>query len=548
MAASSEHPQADFPALTDTYLIVNAAEGLEPGAYYYNRDSRAFELLKAGNFRGEAGYLCLEQPLGMDCSALVVYMADLERALSAFGNRGYGDVHLEAGILGGRAYLAAYSLGRGATGLTFYDDDTTKFFEPHAAGKSPLLMVALGSSPLANEIVSSLENRAFAHDCECLRSRSDYVYPIRSGYSFAEVDCSMNLPEFQNLDLSIARARIALSLIAMLSLYVDPSTAGGLFHLNAYALTTLLCHLAYSVGMYFALTRRYADWNLQVLSTCFDLFFATAIAFITEGQTSASFVFFVFAIIAAGNRAKSRPIVTVTVCSVALYLLVIILTQGLTSVYDMRAVYLAIAGYLIGFFSQQRALFEAEVRELETRTERQSIARSLHDGYVQALAGVNLRLETCRALLNRNRPQDALVEITDLQAGVAREYDAVRIYLRSLAGIDQRPTAEFAARASDPSFEVRAAFSGGSLLGEHILQIMLEGLRNSRSHGLANLVKIEVREVEDKVSITIEDDGVGLSDSSSRPWAIASRVAELEGHMSMHSDGSTRLQIELPNS
>ena len=73
-------------------------------------------------------------------------------------------------------------------------------------------------------------------------------------------------------------------------------------------------------------------------------------------------------------------------------------------------------------------------------------------------------------------------------------------------------------------------------------------LRNSRSHGLANLVRIEVREVEDKVSITIEDDGVGLSDSSSRPWAIASRVAELEGHMSMHSDGSTRLQIELPNS
>jgi len=144
MAASSEHPQADFPPLTDTYLIVNAATGMEPGAYYYDRPARAFELLKPGNFRGEAGYLCLEQPLGMDCSALVVYMADLERTLRAFGNRGYGDAHLEAGILGGRAYLAAYSLGRGATGLTFYDDDTTKFFEPHAAGKSPLLMVALG--------------------------------------------------------------------------------------------------------------------------------------------------------------------------------------------------------------------------------------------------------------------------------------------------------------------------------------------------------------------------------------------------------------------
>jgi hypothetical protein len=116
---------------------------------------RAFELLKPGNFRGEAGYLCLEQPLGMDCSALIVYMADLERVLHAFGNRGYGDAHLEAGILGGRAYLAAYSLSRGATGLTFYDDDTTKFFEPHAAGKSPLLMVAVGIPRSRMKIVAA---------------------------------------------------------------------------------------------------------------------------------------------------------------------------------------------------------------------------------------------------------------------------------------------------------------------------------------------------------------------------------------------------------
>src|SRR6204780_103940 len=44
MAASSEHPQADFPRLTDTYLIVNAATGMEPGADYCNRGGRAFGL------------------------------------------------------------------------------------------------------------------------------------------------------------------------------------------------------------------------------------------------------------------------------------------------------------------------------------------------------------------------------------------------------------------------------------------------------------------------------------------------------------------------
>lgn len=144
MALSSSHPRGDFPRLTDTYLVINAVEGMEPGAYYYWRQRRAFELLKAGDFRREAGYLCLEQPLGADCSALVCYMAGLESALQALGNRGYRDAHLEAGLLGGRAYLAAYSLDRGATGLTFYDDDTSEFFKPHAAGKSPILMVAIG--------------------------------------------------------------------------------------------------------------------------------------------------------------------------------------------------------------------------------------------------------------------------------------------------------------------------------------------------------------------------------------------------------------------
>ncbi len=141
---SSGHPRCDFAPLTDTYLIVNAVDGLAPGAYYYSRTRRALELLKAGDFRGNAGCLSLEQPLGADCSVLICYMADFNRLLGAMGNRGYRAAQLEAGLHGGRAYLAAYALSRGATGLTFYDDDTVEFLSPHAAGKIPLLMVALG--------------------------------------------------------------------------------------------------------------------------------------------------------------------------------------------------------------------------------------------------------------------------------------------------------------------------------------------------------------------------------------------------------------------
>jgi len=144
LAASSGHREVDFPRMVDTYLIVNAVNELAPGAYFFDREAHSFELLGAGDFRKVAGYLCLEQMLGYDCSALIVYMANLESVLLTLGNRGYRDAHLEAGILAGRVYLASYALDRGATGLTFYDDDTSKFFSPHAATKFPLLMVAVG--------------------------------------------------------------------------------------------------------------------------------------------------------------------------------------------------------------------------------------------------------------------------------------------------------------------------------------------------------------------------------------------------------------------
>ncbi len=131
-------------ALNDLYLIVNAIEGLPNGAYVYRRDREALELLRAGNFRAEAGYLGLEQALPAAASADVFFLTDLPRVLHRFGNRGYRAAQLEAGIVGGKLYLAAYAQRLGATGLTFYDDDVTAFFSPHAAGKSVMFLVALG--------------------------------------------------------------------------------------------------------------------------------------------------------------------------------------------------------------------------------------------------------------------------------------------------------------------------------------------------------------------------------------------------------------------
>ena len=132
--------------LNHLYLIVHAVEGLEPGAYVFHRGHGLLECLKQGNFRDQAGYLGLEQQLPADAAVDIFFLADLRPILQRFGNRGYRAAQLEAGILGGKLYLAAYAQHFGATGLTFYDDDAIRFFSPHAEGKSAVFLVALGNS------------------------------------------------------------------------------------------------------------------------------------------------------------------------------------------------------------------------------------------------------------------------------------------------------------------------------------------------------------------------------------------------------------------
>jgi SagB-type dehydrogenase family enzyme len=132
--------------LNHLYLIVHAVEGLDSGAYVFHRDRGMLECLRQGNFRDEAGYLGLEQQLPADAAVDIFFLADLRPIFERFGNRGYRAVQLEAGILGGKLYLAAYAQRMGATGLTFYDDEVTQFFCPHAEGKAAIFLVAVGNA------------------------------------------------------------------------------------------------------------------------------------------------------------------------------------------------------------------------------------------------------------------------------------------------------------------------------------------------------------------------------------------------------------------
>lgn len=159
------HPiDADFMprggvTLLERFLIVNALDGTAPGSYLHEPSGGLLNL-RLGDFRRIAGYLCLEQELGSDAALVLFLMTRLESVLRALGNRGYRAAQFEAGIRVGLVYLASYSLGVGATGLTFYDDDVREFFSPASEGMENMMTVAVG-----NPSYKSKPGRIHVNEC-----------------------------------------------------------------------------------------------------------------------------------------------------------------------------------------------------------------------------------------------------------------------------------------------------------------------------------------------------------------------------------------------
>lgn len=133
-----------FAWISSAYLLVNAVDGLQNGSYVYHPANHSLEQLMHADLRRTAGFLALGQQLGSDASVNIYFMANLMPILECFGNRGYRVAQIDASLRAGRIYLTAYGQNFGATGLTFYDDEVTDFFSPHAVNKSVLFLIAIG--------------------------------------------------------------------------------------------------------------------------------------------------------------------------------------------------------------------------------------------------------------------------------------------------------------------------------------------------------------------------------------------------------------------
>jgi SagB-type dehydrogenase family enzyme len=98
--------------------------------YRFWPERAELEKIRDGDQRVAAAGLSLGQNLAGNACVAFSMIGDLERAVRAHGDRGYRYVHIEAGAIGHRLYLAAEALGLGATGIgAFYDDEVHRYLK-----------------------------------------------------------------------------------------------------------------------------------------------------------------------------------------------------------------------------------------------------------------------------------------------------------------------------------------------------------------------------------------------------------------------------------
>ena len=229
--------------------------------------------------------------------------------------------------------------------------------------------------------------------------------------------------------------------------------------------------------------------------------------------------------------------------------------------------------FLLVLVGQAAAGFEAirlqaKAEEVAVLEERARIARDLHDGFIQALAGIDLRVEACKLHLQRD-PARVPRELEDLHNAVDRGYREVRHYLTVLRTASRqaddfgstldRLAAEFSIRErlrvylsrppADPGLPTSTAYE--------LTQIVREALHNAVRHGRATQAIVKLAARPSHVYLVVRDNGSGFTNGhgftdgdgflppAKAPWSIRERAASLGGSLRVWSRENEGAEISL---
>ncbi|HEX7829097.1 MAG TPA: histidine kinase, partial [Thermoanaerobaculia bacterium] len=218
----------------------------------------------------------------------------------------------------------------------------------------------------------------------------------------------------------------------------------------------------------------------------------------------------------------------------------------------------------------EQFFFVQQVRQTASAEERMRISRELHDGIVQSLAGVGLRLHALRGRFN----DDAEVagQLGHLQAVLEHDQRELRTIVRELRPHDTRDARSIVTQELQRMRErfplewglevdvaADVATSGmSSRVAHELCRIVNESLSNAARHGGASRASVGVAKSNGHVEIRVRDNGRGfaftgrhdlamLETSGEGPRTLKERVRSLGGSLVVDSSNAgATIEVRIP--
>jgi signal transduction histidine kinase len=187
---------------------------------------------------------------------------------------------------------------------------------------------------------------------------------------------------------------------------------------------------------------------------------------------------------------------------------------------------------------------------------RRRIERDLHDGTQQRLVSLALDIRTAEAGLGGDQAE-LQAQLDAIAEGLAAALDDLReisrgIHPAILSEGGLAPALGALARRSAVPVELTTSITGRRAPAVEIATyyVVAEALTNVAKHAEASLVQVEVAERDDRLVLSIRDDGIGGADPAAGTGLIGltDRIEALGGRMSVTSPPGqgTTLRVELP--
>ncbi len=214
----------------------------------------------------------------------------------------------------------------------------------------------------------------------------------------------------------------------------------------------------------------------------------------------------------------------------------------------------------------QLSTYALRVEELTMITERQRIARDLHDTLVQGVAGLVMQMNVVQTHLQNQRAEraqeileqvietardtlaDARCAIGELRTACIRPDDLIEVV--------QEEISRFSATTEIPCIADLALLSRTPApFCEHVLRAIAEGLNNIARHAQAHTVRMHVTQCGEVLTVEVCDDGIGFAPATTEMQigrygllGMRERVKLIGGHLEIKSeeDVGTTLRVHIP--